>query len=94
MAHLQVQSTFKRSDRLEGLINKHFQKLQRFCQRIQSARVFMKKERKANKSDVVTIILAVNRDNTIAVTAKDALFEKSLKRAFTAIERKLRKKGN
>jgi len=91
MAHLQIESTFRRSNQLEQLIETQFQKLQRFGEQIQTAKVFLKKEQKAHFSDIVTINLAVKGQRGITVTIKDTLFEKSIKNAFKVIKRQLRK---
>lgn len=91
MASLQIHSTFKRSNNLENLIEKHFQKLQRLGQQIRAARVSLRKERKAKLSDVVTINLAVEGEKDIVVKVEDSLFEKSVKNAFKIVERQLKR---
>jgi len=91
MTHLQVESTFRRSNQLEQLIENQFQKLQRFGDRVHTAKVFLKKEPKAHFSDVVTIRLAVKGQRGITVTMKDTIFEKAVKNAFKIVKRQLRK---
>lgn len=91
MAELQIESTFKRSNQLEQLIEKHFNKLQRFCQQIRTANVFLKKEQKAHLSDVVTINIAIPGQREISVTVEDTLFEKAVKNAFGVAARQLKK---
>ena len=91
MANLQIQSTFKRSNNLEELIEHQFQKLKRFCTDIASAKVFLKKERNSQLSDVVTINLAIEGQKRITVTVEDTLFEKAIKSAFKVVVRQVKK---
>lgn len=91
MANLQIQSTFKRSQNLEELINKQFKKLQKFGQNIITANVYLKKEKKSSLSDIVTINLAVRGEKGVTVTVEDTLFEKSIRNAFAVARRNLKK---
>lgn len=91
MTNLQIQSTFKRSKNLEELINKQFEKLQRFGHHIIAASVYLKKEKKSSLSDVVTINLAVRGEKGVTVTVEDTLFEKSIRNAFAVARRNLKK---
>lgn len=91
MASLQIHSTFRRSNNLENLIEKHFKKLQRLGQQISAARVSLKKERNAKLSDVVTINLALKGEKDIVVKVEAGLFEKSVKNAFRIVERQLKR---
>jgi len=91
MNNLLIQSPFKRSNQLEQLIAKHFEKLHRFCQHITAARVYLKKEQNAVFSDVVTINVLVKGQKDVTVTVEDSLFEKSITNGFKVVERQLRK---
>lgn len=97
--NIQIQSTFKRSDSLNHLINHHLNKLNRFYNRISFANVFLKKEHEGHVSDKVILQLGLPKQGDITIIEKASRFEAAVIDACEVAQRQLkrqkeRKRGN
>ena len=92
--NVQIQSSFKRSDSLNDLIDRQLSKLNRFYDRIVFANIFLKKEHEGPVSDRVTIQLGLPKQADITITEKSSRFEAAVIDAFEVAQRQLkRQKG-
>lgn len=92
--NVQVQSTFKRSDNLNQLIDQHLNKLNRFYDRISFANVFLKKENEGHLSDKVILQLGLPKQADITITEKASRFEAAVIDAFEVAQRQLKRQKN
>ena len=89
--NVQIQSSFKRSDSLNDLINRQLSKLNRFYDRIVFANIFLKKENEGHVSDRVTIQLGLPKQADITITEKSSRFEAAVSGAFEVAQRQLKR---
>lgn len=89
--NVQIQSSFKRSDSLNQLINHHLYKLNRFYDRISYANIFLKKEQGGHISDKVTLQLFLPKQKGITITEKSSRFEAAIIDAFERAKRQLKR---
>lgn len=88
---IQIQSSFKRSERLNNLITHHINKLGRFYDRISFANVFLKKANEGHISDHVTLQLGLPKQSDITITEKGSRFEAAVIDAFEVAQRQLKR---
>ena len=89
--NIQIESSFKRSDSLNQLIDRHLSKLNRFYDRISFANVFLKKENEGHHSDYVTLQLGLPKQADITITEKNSRFEAAVIDAFEVAQRQLKR---
>jgi len=89
--NIQIQSSFKRSDNLNHLINHHLNKLNRFYDRISYANIFLKKEQEGHISDKVTLQLGLPKQADITITEQGSRFEAAIIDAFERAKRQLKR---
>ena len=89
--NIQIESSFKRSDSLNQLIDRHLSKLNRFYDHISFANVFLKKENGGHISDRVTLQLGLPKQADITITEKASRFEAAVIDAFDVAQRQLKR---
>lgn len=89
--NIQIESSFKRSESLNQLINRHLDKLNRFYDRISYANIFLKKENGGHISDRVTLQLGLPKQADITITETGSRFEAAVIDAFGVAERQLKR---
>lgn len=89
--NIQIESSFKRSDSLNQLINHQINKLSRFYDRISFANIFLKKENEGHISDRVTLQLGLPKQADITITEKASRFEAAVIDAFEVAQRQLKR---
>lgn len=89
--NIQIESSFKRSDSLNQLIERHVNKLNRFYDRITFANLFLKKENEGHLSDKVTLRLGLPKQADITISEKASRFEAAVTHAFEVAERQLKR---
>lgn len=88
---IQIQSTFKRSDSLNQLINHQINKLNRFYDRISFVNIFLKKENEGHISDKVVLQLGLPKQADITISEKASRFETAVIEACEVAQRQLKR---